>query len=549
MPYREDRCKTFFSSWGTVIFLIVLFDAASVFGITADSLKPGFPGFGTYFMSGNGLIALSPAVLGTIIGLAVLRRVSFEQDHAALYYFTFFPVRIDYAEVVSVEYPCRDPGGSNGPDAAVFQLRSGESRKWNLSRFSAEVRQEIVRELDSRIRAVKTPPQSVPGASGQDSRIRTAGSPAPAETVSGIQQWADKVLQPSRTTLIVSGLAAVILLVIVSVGLYLQLRWDKYIRTWDKADGIILRNETRRVRSGKSTRLVSEVEYQYTYQGKRYFGTRIAYDSEHFPRLAVGTHRQVIVNPADPQDCAIMIWYRGYGGFIDRFLITTLVFLAALGALAVFFRHLAWKRTIVPEELEAYLETFPPERLRAASEMKCRGREISPIEMRRPMEYRMEQHYGVIRNRDWAVWGWVIGIPLILSVIGAVYEPFVWIVVVILGIITYYICRPRMTVFDFHEKKTFSCGRFAPEKFGKAKSLPFSEVDHLRCSYVVSIRGSGSKKSESRFFTLSAVERDGTVVPLCRVSTGNLRLLLDLLPELAEKMGHVPIIYGNRNYS
>ena len=527
MPYGEDGCKTYFSSPGAVIFLFGLFVAASIFGITADSMKSGFPGFQAYFASGNGLIALSPAVLGIVIGLAMLRRVRFEWDHAALYYFTFFPVRIEYAEVVRVEYPCRDLGESNVPEVAVFQMRSGESRKWKFSRFSTEVRQEIVRELES--------------------RIRTGKSPAPADTVSGIQKWADKVLQPSRTTLILLGLATVILLVLFSIGLYLQLRWDKYIRTWDKADGIILKNETRRVRSGKHTRLVSEVEYQYTYQGKRYFGTRIAYDSEHFPGLAVGTHRQVIVNPADPRDSAIMIWYRGYWGFFDRFLICTFVFLGALAALAVFLHTLAWKRMIVPEELEAYLKTFPPERLRSAAKMKCRGREISSIEMRRPMEYRMEQHYAVIRNRDWAVWGWVLVIPLLLSVIASVYDPFVWIVVVILGIITFYICRPRMTVFDFHEKKTFSCGRFAPEKFGKAKSLPFSEVDHLRCSYVVSVRG--SKKSESRFFNLSAVERDGTVVPLCRVPPRKLRLLLDLLPELAEKMGHVPIIYGSRNYT
>ena len=529
MPYREDGCKTYFSSLGAGIFLFGLFAAGSIFGITVDSMRPGFPGFGAYFASGNGLVALSPVVLGTVIGLASLRRVRFEWEHAALYYFTFFPVRIEYADVVSVEYPCRDPDGSNVPDAAVFQMRSGESRKWKFSRFSAEVRQEIVRELESRIRTVR--------------------SPAPADKVSGIQKWADNVLQPSRTTLILSGLAAVILLVLFSIGLYLQLRWEKYIRTWDKADGIILKNETRRVRSGKSTRLVSDVEYQYTYQGKRYFGTRIAYDSEHFPGLAVGTHRQVIVNPADPQDSAIMVWYRGYDGFIDRFLICTLVFLGALAALAVFLHTLAWKRTIVPEELEAYLETVSPERLRAAAKMKCSGREISSIEMRRPMEYRMEQHYAVIRNRDWTVWVWVMGIPLLLSVIASVYDPFVWIVVVILGIITYYICRPRMTVFDFYEKKSFSCGRFDPEKFAKAKSLPFSEVDHLRCSYVVSTQGSGSKKSESKFFTLSAVERDGTVVPLCRVSPRNLRLLLDILPELAEKMGHVPVIYGSRNYT
>ena len=339
MPYREDGCKTYFSSLGAVIFLFGLFVAASIFGITVDSMKSGFPGFGAYFVSGNGLVALSPAVLGFVIGLVSLRRIRFEWDHAALYYFTFFPVRIDYADVVSVEYPCRDQGESNAPDEAVFIMRSGGSRKWKFSLFSTEFRQEIVRELESRIRTVK--------------------SPSPADTVSGIQKWADKVLQPSRTTLIVSGLATVILLVLFSIGLYLQLRWEKYIRTWDKADGIILKNETRRVRSGKHTRLVSDVEYQYTYRGMRYFGTRIAYDSEHFPRLAVGTHRQVIVNPADPQDSAIMIWYRRYEGFIDRFLICIFVFLGALAALAVFLHTLAWKRTIVPEELEAYLNTFP----------------------------------------------------------------------------------------------------------------------------------------------------------------------------------------------
>ena len=531
MPYSEDGCKTYYSSRGAVLFLIGLFVAGSLFGIVFDTLKPGFRGFEAYFQSGNGLIALSPAVVGLFLGMAALWYVRFEWDHATLYYFTFFPVRIEYAEVARIDYPCRDLGESNAPDVVVFQLRSGESIKWKFSLFSTEVRQEIVRELESRIRTVKTP----------------SASPADAGTDSGIQQWADNLLKPSRTTLILSAVAAVILLAVGGFLLYQQLQWDEHVRTWDKVDGTILKNATRRVRSGKSTRTVSDVEYQYTYKGKRYFGTRIAYDSEHFPDHPVGARNQVIVNPADPQDSAIMIWYRGYWGFFDRFLICTAIFLVALGAVVTFFHTLAWKRTIVPEELEAYLETFPPERLSAAAKIECSGREISPIEMRRPMEYRMEQHYGVIKNRNPVVW--VIGIPLLLSVIAALYQPAVWGVVAILAAIAYYLGRPRMTVFDFHEKKCFGCGRFAPEKFADMKSVPFSEVDHLRCTYVVDTRGSGSKKSENKFFCLSAVERDGTIVPLCHVSTGKLRLLLDIIPELAEKMGHVPVIYGDRHYS
>ena len=65
--------------------------------------------------------------------------------------------------------------------------------------------------------------------------------------------------------------------------------------------------------------------------------------------------------------------------------------------------------------------------------------------------------------------------------------------------------------------------------------LPFSEVDHLSCERVW--RKNGYQ------IGIFAVKRDGTQIPVCKASPRHLALLLELLPELAEKMGHLPITY------
>jgi hypothetical protein len=80
------------------------------------------------------------------------------------------------------------------------------------------------------------------------------------------------------------------------------------------------------------------VEYKYTCKGKLYYGTKIVYDSDSFPDLKPGTKRQVIVDPENPRECAIMFWYRGYWGLI-RWVKCAFLYLVSLGFAILFFRR------------------------------------------------------------------------------------------------------------------------------------------------------------------------------------------------------------------
>ena len=118
-----------------------------------------------------------------------------------------------------------------------------------------------------------------------------------------------------------------------------------------------------------------------------------------------------------------------------------------------------------------------------------------------------------------------------------------------LAFLNYYYNIGEMTVFDFHEKKIFygRCRRFQPENTGTMKSVSFSEVDHLsialfKIGHDVSYKH-GSRAVAEEYIGLLAVKSNGDVIPLCRATQHNLPRLLALLPDLAEKMGHLVITH------
>ena len=115
-----------------------------------------------------------------------------------------------------------------------------------------------------------------------------------------------------------------------------------------------------------------------------------------------------------------------------------------------------------------------------------------------------------------------------------------------LGFWSYYYSLGEMTVFDFQEKRIFygRCRRFSQEMTGKMKSASFSEVDHL-CLSLFELEQLAGKHGTVmvKCIGLLAVKSDGDAIPLCRATKHNLPLLLALLPDLAEKMGHLPITF------
>ena len=522
MPYGDSECKTFFSRWLPQTIFSGVFFTLGVVGF-ADLNARGDPAALP--------LLLSFAAIAFIFWLIFFWRVRFERDSAVILYCVIFPSRIDYAEVSGMRCVCGDAKCPGVPTCIEFQLKNGKVKRWSLNRFSETVKEEIVQELESRIQ-ISVPANPLDG-NGEELDA-DAG-----EELQEVTAWAEKTCRPHRAEMITVCAVGCLMLVLGIWRVCEQLAWDDRVRSWDKVDGIILRNTTKRVRSGKHTRNVADVAYEYTYKGTRCTGTRIVYDSDTFPKLKPGAHQQVIVNPEDPRDAAIMFWYSGYW-WLMRYtdcMFFGLIFLIMSG---IFLSLLGRKVPAIPESLKKYLKTFSQEQLQAAWKREKPGFTLTfDIEANRPVEYREDSRYGIIRERKSKFSCFVFAAVLLAGIALAFAVPLVWLGVAITGTVIFFLFFPWMTVFDFQEKKIYRCRRFRPEKFASIKFVSFFEIDHLSVS--VSVQ---SKRNRSgRRIGLFAVKQDGTQVPICGASCRNLGLLLELLPELAEKMGHLPILF------
>ena len=502
--------KTFYSQWGPPTLLGGMLVLFGVFAFIISSLKPGFSGIFDLFRHGAGYAFCAPILSGIMFWLFFFWRVRFEESYATIYYCIFFPVRIDYAEINRLAYFYQKYKKQEVPAAIHFYLHSGKIKYWNFGLFSPQTALNIKSELEKRI-----------------------AFPEKQRTIPDVELWANNVLRSSNAVKIIWVAAA---LITFSLGVWEmteQLMWDKRIKTWDKVDGIILKNTTKRISYGKRTEIVADVEYKYTFKGKLYYGTKIVYDSDSFPDLNPGTKRQVIVDPGNPQKCAIMFWYRGYWGLI-RWVKCIFLYLMSLGFAILFFRAVFQKKVNIPESLKNYINTIPAERFYAALDMEQPAVALNNIELRQKMEFQ-NSRYGIIRQ-DVSKFTYIVWcVLLLLAVSISLFIPMCWITVIIIGFEVYFLYTPRMTVFDFQEKKFFCCKYFNPEKAEKMKAFSFDKVDHLCCN--ACFRGN------RQFIGVFAVTHDGDKLPLFKVTRKHLDLLFELLPELAEKMGHLPITY------
>ena len=498
---RKDK-KTFFAQ-GPPMFLCGMFVAFGVFAFIIASLKPGFS-FSDLFRHGSCYAFGAPIILGIVFWLVFFWRVRFEETYATIYYCTFFPVRIDYAEINRLKYFYKKYKKQEVPAAIHFYLRSGKTKSWNVNLFSPQTALYIKSELEKRI----TFPEKL-------------------RTIPDWELWANNVLRTSNAVKIIWATAALLLLGFGVREMMEQLLWDRRIKTWDKVEGIILKNTTKRISCGKRLKVVADVKYKYTFKGKLYYGTRIVYDSNGFPDLKVGTKRQVIVDPENPQECAIMFWYRGYWRLI-RWVECVFWYLVSLGFAILFFRAVFQKKVNIPLTLKNYINTIPAERVYAALDIEQPAVALNNIELRQKMEYQ-NSRYGIIRQ-DVSKFTYIVwGVLMFLAVAISVFIPVCWITVIIIGFVVYSLYTPRMTVFDFQEKKFFCCKHFSPEKAEKMKSLSFDKVDHLCCNTLFC-------GNNGQFIGVFAVTHDGYKLPLFKVTRKRLDLLFELLPELAEKM-------------
>ena len=128
MTASRKAKKTFFSQWGPPTLFCGMFVLFGVFAFIIASLKPGFSGIFDLFQHGAGYAFLAPIILGIVFGLFFFWRVRFEETYATIYYCTFFPVRIDYAEINRLEYFYQKYKKQEVPAAIHFYLRSGDRK-------------------------------------------------------------------------------------------------------------------------------------------------------------------------------------------------------------------------------------------------------------------------------------------------------------------------------------------------------------------------------------------------------------------------------------
>ena len=128
MPYGDSECKTFFSLPST-IFSGVFF-TLGVVGF-ADLNARGDPAALP--------LLLSFAAIAFIFWLIFFWRVRFERDFAVIWYCSFFPSRIDYAEVSGMRCHCDNVKHPGVPSSVEFRLKNGKVKRWSLNLFSESV--------------------------------------------------------------------------------------------------------------------------------------------------------------------------------------------------------------------------------------------------------------------------------------------------------------------------------------------------------------------------------------------------------------------------
>ena len=330
-------------------------------------------------------------------------------------------------------------------------------------------------------------------------------------------------------------IAELVLLVFFTASLTRQITWESRLRDWDEVEGVILKNTTKQVKSGRSRKTVSDLLYRYNYNGKVYTGNKIIYDNDYYPSwVKPGAKREILVNPDKPDESAAMFIYRGMPGMILNYFNTAFFGLAALITGIAGCVKLAKSSPEVPEKfLEYYSKNPPPEQL---PKYKSTSNGINPIALtRRPKIYH-ERYIVLPGDSSKTIKSLMILPVLFLLPIAAFGLHGVWFFVIfwlLFAAITCWI--PVCMVFDLQEKKLYRCHFFNPGKLSKAKNVSCSDWKYLMIS-----RYSAGKQGIR--LKVSAHTDTGRQTIICHTALNHLSMLLEFLPELAEKLGNLPIV-------
>ena len=349
------------------------------------------------------------------------------------------------------------------------------------------------------------------------------------------EQWEKKAVKKSLIPLLVFTLASLCTLTVSIFLFHEQLIWNERIASWDKVPGIIRSNTREKVSSGKRRKTVSKVVYTYSYKGRSFTGKRILYDSSTFPSwVKKGDRRTILVDPANPQESAVMFAYKGYWNllryaevifYFSMFLLFTVIVLLGLRKK---------DPAILPASLVEYIEKIPAKKLYALPLYKRPYDVKSNFLMDSPPE-EVEKDIFLLKSRK------PVSILLILvifsfffaaaavilqNIIAALYLIF------LIALIFIYWTFPAVLVFDLKAKRIYRCKKYTPEKMPDVKSISFAEVDFLSLQAF----------PETMNCLLCAVKLDGTMLPLFKIRNRDLENSGNFPVFLAEKMGNIPII-------
>ena len=500
MDGTNTQDKTFF---GNPHFGIVLFGAFCFVTVIALTLeRPGH--------------WLCLPLLGFLLALPLIRFVRFGEKKAVLF-IGVIPFPVTFEEVAGIRCQTPDMRAPESPIAIDFDLKDGKHRRWELKLFSAETRKEIKCEIENRVR----PPS--PAAEGKAS---------PCDK--NLQQWVRRVTN-TRAERIILCLVACGFLLGGAVALGIQLNWNRRVRTWTVVEGTILKNATKRIRSGKRSKTVSDIEYVYPYKGQTFRGNRILYGDDHFPRnINPGARRRILVNPAAPRESAAIVTYRGYGGLI-RYL--PAAFFLVLGGIFGFaaFRCLPPGETGIPRELSDYLGSLPEKPqivLKKTTERKSAKADFGTTLGKMP-EYPLDR-YCILPNGGNSVFAVLFSLDmtfaLVLLFLVKSSSGVLFLVFSLFFLIPLFLTKK--TVIDLREKKLCRVRTFTPEK-PLANAVSIADWDHLALRKVTA--------GKNPVIVLFGGKRGGKPQAICHTALNRLPLLLAMLPELARKLGRLPV--------
>lgn len=456
--------------------------------------------------------------VGVVFSLPLYWKVRFDSDSATLFC-SIFPKKVKYFEIKNVRYFFSKPDVPDAPAHIYFEMKDGKEIKWELTLFTTPTRQKIKNALEMRLNIAKP---------------ATPDTQLPAVHTETVQNWVKMVCKTSKAGKIILCIAVLVLMIFFTDSLTRQITWESRLRDWDKVEGVILQNKTRQVKSGRRRKTVSDLLYRYNYNGKVYTGNKIIYGNDSYPSwVKPGAKREILVNPDKPDESAAMFIYRGMPGMILKYFNTAFFGLAALITGIAGCVKFAKSSPEVPEKfLEYYSKNPPPEQL---PKYKSTSNGINPIALtRRPKIY--HERYIVLPGDSSKTIKSLMILPILfLLPVAAFGLHGVWFFVIFWLLFAAITWIPVCMVFDLQEKKLYRCHFFNPGKLSKAKNVSCSDWKYLMIS-----RYSAGKQGIR--LKVSAHSDTGRQTIICHTALNHLSMLLEFLPELAEKLGNLPIV-------